>query len=538
MAEAFGKLKNMKIEIYDTTLRDGAQGAGIDFTDDNRISIIHALDELGVSYIEAGNLASAKDADFFSECNKIKLKNAELTAFCATRKVCQNAADDPTLKLAASLPIKYIAVVGKASKYQVNTVLGTSPEENLEMIRDTVSFLTLSGKHVFFDAEHFFDGYSDDPLYAVKVLRTAHDAGAERLILCDTNGGMLPDAIGLVVTSVRKKLPEAKLGIHCHDDMDMAVACSTEAVLMGAVQVQGTICGIGERCGNCNLNTVIPILQLKLGFSCVTKDQLSRLTQTARNIVETANLAFNEHSPFVGGYAFTHKAGMHIDGVIKSPRAFEHMMPELVGNASNLLISGIAGRSAYRAVLERIAPELNITPGTERFNSVISKIKEYESRGFQFENAEASLLLVILEALGLRKSAFELLTFRVMISEPLSINPGSKCSALIKVAIPDENGGRSEELTAAEGDGPVNALDVALRRALSRFYPQLADVRLSDYKVRVLDSASDTTASSVRVLIESTNGVSVWRTVGVSVDIVDASWQALRDSIEYYLYKK
>ena len=528
----------MKVEIYDTTLRDGAQGAGIDFTDDNRISIIHALDELGVSYIEAGNLASPKDADFFSKCDSIRLKNAELTAFCATRKAGRLASEDPVLQRAASSPVKYIAVVGKASEYQVTAVLGTTPEENLEMIRDTVSYLTLAGKRVFFDAEHFFDGYSDNPLYAIEVLKTAYDAGAERLILCDTNGGMLPDAVGVVVTSVKKRLPEAKLGIHCHDDMDMAVACSIEAILMGAVQVQGTVCGIGERCGNCNLNTVIPVLQLKLGFSCVTKNQLSLLTQTARNIVETANLAFNEHSPFVGGYAFTHKAGMHIDGVIKTPRTFEHMTPELVGNASNLLISGIAGRSAYQAVLERIAPELNIEPGSERFNAVIAKIKEYEAKGFQFENAEGSLLLVILEALGLRKSAFELLTFRVMISEPLSINPESKCSALIKVAIPDGEGGRTEELTAAEGDGPVNALDVALRRALSRFYPKLADVRLSDYKVRVLDSASDTTASSVRVLIESTNGVSVWRTIGVSVDIVDASWQALRDSIEYYLYKK
>lgn len=528
----------MKVEIYDTTLRDGAQGAGIDFTDDNRISIIHALDALGVSFIEAGNAASPNDAAFFAECDKIELSVAELVAFCATRRAGKRADEDPVLVSLAASPVKYVAIVGKAWEYQVSYVLNTTPEENIAMIVDSVSYLRDAGKHVFFDAEHFFDGYGDNPTYAVDVLRAALDAGAERLVLCDTNGGMLPDAVGVVVNSVHQKLPAAQLAIHCHDDMGMAVACSTEAVLCGAVQVQGTVCGIGERCGNCNLNTVIPVLQLKLGYSCVPKENLSMLTRTARSVMETANLSFNEHAPFIGGYAFTHKAGMHIDAVRKTPRTFEHMTPELVGNASNLLISGIAGKSAYHAVLERLAPELNIEVGTERFNTVIAKIKEYEARGFQFENAEASLLLVVLEALGLRKSAFELLTFRVMISEPLSINPDSKCSALIKVAIPDAEGSRTEELTAAEGDGPVNALDVALRRALSRFYPTLADCRLSDYKVRVLDSASETTASSVRVLIESTDGVSVWRTIGVSVDIVDASWQALRDSIEYYLYKR
>ncbi len=528
----------MKVEIYDTTLRDGAQGAGIDFTDDNRISIIHTLDRLGVSYIEAGNAASPKDAAFFADCDKIRLENAAISAFCSTRRAGKKAADDPILQSLAASPVRYVAVVGKAWEYQVTAVLGTTAEENLEMIKDTVSYLRESGKHVFFDAEHFFDGYSDSPTYAMTVLEAALSAGAERLVLCDTNGGMLPDVIGVVVTAVHKRLPEAKLAIHCHDDMDMAVACSIEGVLSGAVQVQGTVCGIGERCGNCNLNTIIPILQLKLGYTCISPESLAMLTRSARSIMETANLSFNEHSPFIGGYAFTHKAGMHIDAVRKTPRTFEHITPELVGNASNLLISGISGKSAYHAVLERIAPELNIEIGSERFNTVISRIKEYEARGYQFENAEASLLLVILEALDLRKAAFELLTFRVMISEPLSINPDGKCSALIKVAIPDGEGGKTEELTAAEGDGPVNALDVALRRALSRFYPTLADVRLSDYKVRVLDSASDTTASSVRVLIESTNGVSVWRTVGVSVDIVDASWQALRDSIEYYLYKE
>ena len=528
----------MKIEIYDTTLRDGAQGAGIDFTDDNKREIIVALDKLGVSYIEVGNAASPADASILREIEKIQLKNACLVTFCATRRAGRDADDDPALAFAAECAAPCVTVVGKASRYQVEHVLATTPEENLSMIHDTIEFLRSRGKRIFFDAEHFFDGYGDDPTYALTVLRTAHDAGAERLILCDTNGGMLPDVIGVVVNAVHTRLPEVSLGIHCHDDMGMAVAGSAEAVISGAVQVQGTISGIGERCGNCNLSTIIPILQLKLGFSCVTEAQLASLTRLSRRITEAANLSFNEHSPFVGGYAFTHKAGMHIDAVRKRPRTFEHIAPELVGNSSDLLISGMAGKSAYQAVLERIAPELHVEAGTEQFDAVIAKIREYESRGFQFENAEASLLLVVREALGIRRRYFELLTFRVMVGEPMSVNPNSLDAAFIKVAVPDPadgGGGTREEFAAAEGFGPVNALDCALRRALSNSYPSLSEVRLSDYKVRVLDSASNTTASSVRVLIESTNGTSVWRTVGVSVDIVDASWQALRDSIEYYL---
>ncbi len=528
----------MKIEIYDTTLRDGAQGAGIDFTDDNKREVIAALDKLGISYIEAGNAALASDVKFFDDIAEMKLENASLAIFCATRKPNTSAEDDKVLRAAAACHAPVVTVVGKSSAYQIEHVLRTTVDENLAMITDTVSFLRRAGKRVFFDAEHFFDGYGDDPNYALTVLKTAHEAGAERLVLCDTNGGMLPDVIGVVISAVHKRLPEAQLAIHCHDDMGMAVACSVEAVISGAVQVQCTVSGIGERCGNCNLDTVLPILQLKLGYACVPPEKLSSLTRTAREVSEAVNLSFNEHAPFVGGYAFTHKAGMHIDAVRKRPRSFEHIAPELVGNSSDVLISRISGKSAYGAVLERIAPELELEVGSDKFNKVISHIRDYESRGFQFENAEASFLLVVREALGIRREPFELLTFRVIIGEPISVNPKSLSAAWIKVAIPDGEGGVREEFAAAEGLGPVNALDVALRRALSAVYPRLENVRLSDYRVRVLDSASDTTASSVRVLIESTDGVSVWCTVGVSVDIVDASWQALRDSIEYYLSKE
>ncbi len=525
----------MKLEIYDTTLRDGSQGAGIDFTDDNKREIAGALDALGISYIELGNAASVSDRNILSEAGSLGLKNSVPVAFCSTRRAGKSVLEDEALAFAASCPTPCVAVVGKASRYHTERVLGTTPEENLTMISDTVSFLKEHGKRVFFDAEHFFDGYGDDPSYALEVLHRAHEAGAERLVLCDTNGGMLPDVIGVVVNAVHTRFPEAVLGIHCHDDMGMAAACSVEAVISGCVQVQGTFSGIGERCGNCSLSTVIPVLQLKLGFSCVTPEALASLTRTARRITESANLSFNEHSPFVGGYAFTHKAGMHIDAVRKRSRTFEHISPELVGNRSDLLISGIAGKSAYQAVLDRIAPDLHITPGSPEFSAIISKIKEYEAKGFQFENAEASLLLVVREALGRRQRFFDLLTFRVIIGEPMSVNPKSLSAAWIKFAVPDEDGALHEEFAAAEGMGPVNALDIASRRALSGFYPTLSQMRLTDYKVRVLNSASATTASSVRVLIESTDGVSVWRTVGVSVDIVDASWQALRDSIEYYL---
>ncbi len=495
----------MKIEIYDTTLRDGAQGAGVDFTDDNRISIIHALDELGVTYIEAGNIASKADAEFFAHCDEIKLKNSKLVAFCSTRHAGRRTEDDAGLAALAASPVEYVAIFGKCWEYQVTTVLGTSAEENYAMISESIKYLKAAGKTVLFDAEHFFDGFSDNPDFAISVLETAYEAGADYLVLCDTNGGMMPHSVGVATSTVKKRLPSAKLSIHCHNDLEMAAACSAEAVMSGAIQVQCTVCGLGERCGNCNLNTILPLLQLKLGYQCVSPEQLTMLTSTARSVMESANISFDEHKPFVGGYAFTHKAGMHIDGVRKMPRTFEHIRPELVGNSHNLLISSMAGKSAYRAVIEKIAPELHVADDPEKLSAVISKIKEYEAKGFQFESAEASVYLIMLEALGMKRHSFDLLTFRVMISEPMSIFPDSKTSALIKVSIPKADGTTAEEITAGEGDGPVNALDVALRRALSGFYPKLSSMRLSDYKVRVLDS-SNTTASSVRVYIESTDG--------------------------------
>ena len=516
----------MKIEIYDTTLREGAQGAGVLFTPSDRGKIVRALDSLGVSYIEVGNFDAAGDA-LAGIPSESELSCARLSAFCSTRHPGVSACDDPALRAVAESPISVCTLVGKCSRFQTEKVLLTTIEENAAMIADSVSFLKSAGKEVHFDAEHFFDGYSDDPELAVSLLRTALDAGADRLVLCDTNGGMLPDIIGMTVEAVKKALPEAVLGIHCHNDLGMAVACSLSAVLSGAVQVQGTVTGIGERCGNADLTTLIPLLQLKIGCSCLPSERLRTLTATSREICEVLNMPFNEHSPFVGGYAFSHKAGMHIDGVRKAPRAFEHTVPEYVGNSRNLPVSSLAGRAALASKMCALDPGL--TKDSPEVAKALGVVRDYEAKGYQYESAEASLLLILLESLGRMSRHFTLSTFKVLIDEPCAGSECSRCSALIKVAVGD-----SEEITAAEGTGPVNALDLALRRALSGFFPALSSVRLTDYKVRVFES-DNATASRVRVFIESTDGSRVWRTTGVSADIIDASWQALRDSVEYKL---
>lgn len=525
----------MKIELYDTTLRDGTQGAGVSFTEADRLRVIHALDDLGITYIEAGNFSiGSNDWEIFRRAEEIgaTLKNARLVAFGSTRRAGERAFDDAALRAIAKSSVPVVAVFGKSWAYQVEEVLHTTCEENLAMIADTVRFLKTTGKEVIFDAEHFFDGYSDSPTYALSVLSTAHEAGADTIVLCDTNGGMLPDIIGMTVSAVHEHLPGAKIAIHCHNDMGMAVACSLSAVLAGAVQIQGTVSGIGERCGNANLCTLIPLLQLKLGFCCVSDEQLASLTATTRAINEIANLDFDEREPFVGGYAFTHKAGMHIDAVRKRPRTFEHIAPERVGNSRNMLISELSGRAALQEKMQAVLPGL--TKDSPQVAAVLARVKGAEGRGYQYEDAEASLMLLIYEGLGLRRSLFAVETFKVMVGEPYGrghgmAGEGSSCTAMLKITVDG-----AEEITAAEGCGPVNALDLALRKALVRFFPAINRVRLTDYKVRVSGSDS-ATASVVKVFIESTDGTRVWRTVGVSADIIDASWQALLDSVEFYL---
>ncbi len=532
----------MKIEIFDTTLRDGAQGAGVEFSADDKKRVISALDRLGVSYIECGMITGVNDDPFFSELGDIQknLMVSRLVLFTRTVKPFVSPADDPAIVAAAESAVSVIVIYGKASLYQVSSVLRVDPGENLRMIEETVAFLRSRGKEVIFDAEHFFDGYSDNPLYASLVLETAISAGAARVVLCDTNGGMIPDVIGLITHAMAEKYKN--IGIHCHNDMGMAVSCTISSVLEGACQVQGTMLGIGERCGNANLCTLIPVLQLKLGFDCIG-ERIRHLTSSAREIAEAANLTFDESEPFVGGYAFTHKAGAHIDGVNKAPRTFEHISPESVGNHRNIVISGLSGRAAVLDKMEAYLPDEHFTKDDARVQRCMDLIKEKEAAGYDYEDAGASLALLIDEVMGRRRDFFKLLSLKVVSDEgEVGGEDGGESSiggsvdvlsatAMIKISVRGQT-----ELTAGEGNGPVNAVDEALRRSLVRFYPEVARMRLTDYRVRVLDSKA--TASMVRVAIESTDGETVWRTVGVSSDVINASWQALRDSVEYMLKVK
>lgn len=512
----------MKIEIYDTTLRDGAQGAGIEFTREDKLKIIHALDELGFTYIEVCNFMV--DDDFTEQ---IELKHSKLAIFGSTRKPFESISDNVRLVNAAMSDINVVTVFGKSWTHHVDNVLNTSLEENLNMIHDTVSFLKSHGKKVIYDAEHFFDGYLGDKSYALQTINTAYKAGADIIVLCDTNGGTLPATIGRIVNEIKSAMPDVKLGIHCHNDIGMAAAGSVTAVTNGAVHVQGTISGMGERCGNANLNTIMPVLQLKLGYECIMPEQLETLSNTVRYINEVANLKFDENEPFVGGHAFTHKAGMHIDAVNKSSMSIEHIVPAMVGNERNILISELSGRAAILEKMLMIIPDL--TKDSPQVTAVLEKVKEYEHYGYNYEDADASLTLLICDSLGIRKRHFKLIKYQVSIIE--SSNIDDPCTALIKIAV-----GERTEITAAEGKGPVHALDIALRKALAMFYPVIEKLRLVDYKVRVLNS-DKTTASKVRVSIETTDGAKVWRTVGVSEDIIDASWQALADSVEYILMR-
>lgn len=520
----------MKIQVFDTTLRDGAQGYGISFTERDKLKIIKALDSLSVDSIEIGNYALAEDLVLCEKATQLEGLSAELVMFGATRHPDTTCEESRVLCLAAESSIAAVSVFGKAQLSHVHEILRTTPEENLNMIRDTVSFFVKAGKKVYFDAEHFFNGYSDDALYALEVLRTALDAGASGVVLCDTNGDMLPDIIGMVTERVISEFPEATVGIHCHNDLGMAVACTLSGVLAGARQVQVTVSGIGERCGNANLTTVVPLLQLKMGYQVIPEEKLTHLTSVARYVNEVANRAFDESEPFVGGSAFTHKAGMHVDAVYKNPSSFEHIDPAAVGNERNILISSLSGKSAIYAKLQDMFPA--IEKESPAVTKAVDTVKQLEAEGYRFEDAEASLALrlrEVVEGEGVNRF-FELKNFRVMISESQNeVEP--LCSAQIKIAV-----GGTDEITAAEGDGPVNALDLALRKALSRFYPDIAKIRLCDYKVRVLDSGSNT-ASKVLVRVSTTDGTALWRTVGVSTDIIDASWQALCDSMVYFLEK-
>lgn len=517
-----------KLEIFDSTLRDGAQGEGVSFSVEDKLRIAGALDRAGVGLIEAGNpFSNPKDAEFFRRANTdLCLKHARLVAFGSTRRRGVNVREDQNCAALLASGAPCAAVFGKGSAWQVREVLCATPEENLEMIFDTVRWLTDAGMETFFDAEHFFDGYKDNAEYAMRTLRAAAEAGARRLVLCDTNGGCFPDEIERITAEANRLFP-GMIGIHCHNDTGCAVANTIAAVRAGARHVQGAYTGLGERCGNTNLSTVIADLQLKLGYDCVPEDCIPRMTGAARMISEIANVSLPHTMPYVGKSAFAHKGGMHVDGVKKNTAAFEHVDPSLVGNQRHILLSDVSGRSAMIGKIGEVIPGLS--KQSPELDLLLGKLKELEYAGYQFEAATASFEMVVLKELGRFQPFFTVELFRI-IGEQDSANR-HMASAMVKVRVGDRY-----EITADEGDGPVHALDRALRKALEVFYPALSGVHLIDYKVRVMDTGR-ATAALVRVLIESSDGESVWTTVGVSTDIINASLHALADSIEYKLYR-
>lgn len=517
-----------KLKIFDSTLRDGAQAKGISFSIYDKLKIVNILDRLGIDYIESGNPGSnPKDLEFFEEVKKMNLVNSKLTAFGSTRRKNITVEEDTNVQalLTANSPV--VAIFGKAWDLHVTEVIRTTLEENLNMIKDTVRFFKEKGKEVIYDAEHFFDGYKANKEYALETLKVAEEAGADCLVLCDTNGGAFPDEVFDIVDQVSKKV-SVEVGIHCHDDGGMSVANTIVSVNAGANHIQGTFIGYGERCGNANLCSLIGNLQLKKGYNCIFDSKLKNLTMAARYIAEVSNIKLDTKSPFVGVNAFTHKGGMHIDGVCKVPESFEHVNPSDIGNERTFLMSEVAGRRVLLRKIEKVYPE--IEKDSKETKYFIDELKRLEYEGYQFEGAESSFELKIIKHFIKYKPLFTLENFKV-ISDQASPDSSFSATAVVKINVDDK-----KKLMAAEGDGPVDALDSALRKALETFYPQLKEVHLTDYKVRVLD-AKDATAAKVRVLIESTDGKDFWTTVGVSTDIIEASLIALVDSIEYKLIK-
>lgn len=517
-----------QLAIYDTTLRDGCQSEEISFSLDDKLRIAEKLADLGVHYIEGGYPGSnSRDAEFFREAAKLNLKKTRIAAFGTTRRPSVKPADDLNLKLMLTTKAPVVTLVGKTWDLHVRDDLRISQKENLEVIADSIAFMKRRVDEVIFDAEHFFDGYRSNPDFALECLKAAEQGGADWLVLCDTNGGGLPGDIGAAVARVREEL-RTPIGIHCHNDGELAVANTLAAVEAGATQVQGTINGFGERCGNLNLCSVIPNLQLKQRRKCVSPAQLRKLREVSHLVYELANVVPNKRQPYVGDSAFAHKGGLHVSGIIKNRETYEHIDPELVGNRQRVLVSDLSGRSnvVYKAKEYGIDLEGN----DEAVRQVLKRVKELESQGYEFEAAEASFELLIQEALGKKRSNFRLEGFRVIDEKRVEDEPPLS-EATVKVGVDGVM-----EHAAALGSGPVHALDQALRKALTKFYPSLEQVELMDYKVRVLSSGKGT-AASVRVLIESGDGEDDWGTVGVSHNVIEASWQALVDSIDYKLYK-
>ena len=519
------------IEIYDTTLRDGSQGEGVNFSLEDKIAITSRLDAAGMDYIEGGYpLSNPKDAQYFTRVRSLTLKHAKIVAFGMTRRRGMRAADDPGMQAMLDAGTSVITIVGKTSTFHVTEVLGVSCEENLAMISDTIAYLTAAQREVFYDAEHFFDGWKLDRDYARETILAAARAGATRIILCDTNGGTLPDEIAAVVKQAVAVLQLASLdvpiGIHCHNDCDVAVANSLAAVAAGAAQIQGTINGIGERCGNADLISVVANLAIKMpGYNC---DSLgtSHLTELSRFVYETANMSYRPAQPFVGSSAFAHKGGMHVHAVAKATESYEHIPPEAVGNVRRILVSELSGRSNIAALVTH--PDVKNDKAI--LDSILGEVCRLENEGWQFESADASFDLLVERCAGSFSPVFKKVIYTVSVeSRPDS---GVRTEAMVKLIV-----GSAERHEVAEGDGPVNALDAAMRKALEPVYPTLRRMHLLDYKVRVIN-AQEGTAAKVRVSIESTDGDAVWGTVGVSENVIEASWLALADSFHYFISRK
>jgi len=519
------------IKIYDTTLRDGTQAEDISLLADDKVRIARRLDDFGIHYIEGGWPGSnPKDFSFFNKIKEIKLKHAKVTAFGSTRKLENQAAHDPNLKAIVESGVQVATIFGKAWDFHVLNALHITLPENLLLIEDSLAFLNQRMEEVFYDAEHFFDGFKNNRNYALETLKAAQRGGAQCLILCDTNGGTLPDELTAIIDVVRLELgKETSLGIHVHNDSETAVASSLLAVRHGITQIQGTINGFGERCGNANLTSIIPNLQIKMGYNVVSSENLNQLASLSRYVDEIANKRHSRHLPFVGRSAFAHKGGIHVSAVQKDPQTYEHIDPESVGNKRRVLVSDLSGRSniIYKA------KEYNLDLGSkEDTDEILRRIKDLEEKGFQFEGAEASFELLVKKTTGKYKPIFNFMGFRVMVNKFRYDRP-----PLTEATVMIEVGGVIEH-TASVGEGPVDALNKALRKALEKFYPDLKSVKLDDFKVRILSSDKGT-SSITRVLIESKDDQgNKWGTVGVSSNIIEASWQALIDGIEYKYMRK
>jgi len=517
-----------KIQIYDTTLRDGSQGENISFSLEDKLHIVRKLDDLGVDYIEGGWPGSNnKDLELFLRAQDLTLKHAKVAAFGSTRHPRHRADDDPNLKALVEARTPVVTIFGKSWDLHVKTALGISMQENLDLIRESVAFLKSRGKEVIYDAEHFFDGFKADPEYALATLAAAEEAGADTLVLCDTNGGTLTSGIREDFLAALRHV-KTPLGIHTHNDSEMAVANSIAAVQAGAMQVQGTINGYGERCGNANLCSVIANIELKLGMRSIGMDSLKRLTEISHYVSELANLPPRQDLAYVGKSAFAHKGGIHVSAVMKEPAAYEHVDPARVGNARRVLVSELSGKSNILYKAAELG--LKIDKSSAAAKLVVDKLKEMEHYGYQFEGAEASFEVLFDKLVHKAQSLFELDGFRVITEKKGSGESISE--AVIKLRVDG-----TEEHAAAEGSGPVSALDRALRKSLTTFFPCIRDIRLTDYKVRVLNPQGGTDAK-VRVLIESSDGQDSWGTVGVSENLIEASWLALVDSITYKLKKE